>query len=396
MDASAHGRERIERWLAVRHNDLHEAMSRFLDLDAGQWETMLHAEHADLLGVLESKLDIEADLAAILAPRATAALRSLPSPPQRGSSPPDMSRAIAAADPAMRMALRHSPIILAVILSDLVFRAVVIANSIADSPGPAHVLARARNLAFDLGRAIDRAYDLDRYLVHVRDRDRYLSHAFARARNLAHALAHALARELAQALVEALSLASNFALDHELARNLLDHSHELARNLVLDFNRIFTDYRSFNHNLNRTREVADVVNRAYDLIRHLADTRDRELACHVELTQNLDLAHELVRRAAFAVGRALGIRNVEGLAAALLDGVLDDMLDDFTRADLTHIGLNDLDLTGVCWSVSDTGWPPEADVNALRRRSREIAPGSGIFVITDPADGNKARHRTPA
>jgi len=37
---------------------------------------------------------------------------------------------------------------------------------------------------------------------------------------------------------------------------------------------------------------------------------------------------------------------MEGLAAALLGGALDD----FTRADLTHIDLSERDLTGMRWS----------------------------------------------
>jgi hypothetical protein len=79
---------------------------------------------------------------------------------------------------------------------------------------------------------------------------------------------------------------------------------------------------------------------------------------------------------------------LEGLAAALLDGALDD----FTHADITHADLAGIDLTGVRWSASGTEWPPGTNVNALRARSREVAPG--IYVIERPGR-EKAHHHAP-
>jgi hypothetical protein len=90
------------------------------------------------------------------------------------------------------------------------------------------------------------------------------------------------------------------------------------------------------------------------------------------------------------VGDALGITQTEDLAAALLEGVLDD----FTRADLAHAHLAGRDLTGIRWSDWGTTWPPGTDTDALRAQSREVADGSGIYVIADPGRDDKARHHT--
>jgi hypothetical protein len=55
------------------------------------------------------------------------------------------------------------------------------------------------------------------------------------------------------------------------------------------------------------------------------------------------------------------------------------LLDDFTRADLSDIDFTGLDLTGLRWSYA-TRWPP-ALVDRIRRHSREINPGSGMFEV---------------
>lgn len=55
--APAYGQEPVEDWLAARHRDVCDSLSRFLDPDAGLRETtMLHAEHVGLLGALDSSL----------------------------------------------------------------------------------------------------------------------------------------------------------------------------------------------------------------------------------------------------------------------------------------------------------------------------------------------------
>ena len=341
--------ESVERWLVGRHRDLCDHLSQFLDPDIGLHEaTALHSGHTSMLSGLESHLDAEAGLAAILPPPTVVA-------PQ---APPDAVAAIAAADPATRMALHRHPIILAVILSDLTIRALMIAT------GPSGIRDRAFVLAV--------AHDLN--LV----RDLNLAPNLADDLNLAHDRAHALDLNLALDLDRALDRARAYALARALALNL---AHALAR--IRDLDRDL--------GLIRDRDLGRFCDRDLKRIRALALDLDRALdrdrAPHLALA--LDRALDVARLTALMVGRPLGIGPVEGLAAALLAGALDD----FTRADLAHTDLSGLDLTGMRWSDWGTTWPPGTDLDTLRAQSREI--GGGVYVITGSDGMDKARHLTP-
>ena len=117
----------------------------------------------------------------------------------------------------------------------------------------------------------------------------------------------------------------------------------------------------------------------------------RWLVLDRSLSRTLDLAIERARALDRLCGQGvtgrLGIAPAEGLAEAILDGVMDD----FTSADLTYASLADPSLTdarltdsyliGVRWSLSGTIWPPGTDVSALLARSQEVEPGSGVFVV---------------
>ncbi|MFJ3665858.1 hypothetical protein ACIPSE_05325 [Streptomyces sp. NPDC090106] len=85
------------------------------------------------------------------------------------------------------------------------------------------------------------------------------------------------------------------------------------------------------------------------------------------------LAADLAREAA----DRLGLPSADGLADAVLDGALDD----FTDADLTDVDPADFRLTGIHWTEDGTRWPPGTDLDALRRRSRETTPHSGVRVL---------------
>jgi hypothetical protein len=344
---TAHSPEPDGDWPAARHRDLLDGLSQHLDPDAGLRDIMLHADHAAFTGALGRHLDTQAGLAAILPPPPAAASRITP-------GQPGTVAAIAAADPAARMALRRTRVTLAVILSDLTVRALTIANN-----------AGARDLAVDLDLARNLAFTFDR------DFARVLEHAstfvitldLARDRDFAHLLD--LARDLARYVDRLLVLPLGLARDRVLA---------------------------LERDLDKTRTNARALALALDLaIDDLNDTRDRALGdWNRPLGLARDLARDVAHRTARMVGDALGLRLVEGLAAALLDGALDD----FTHADLAHTDLASSDLTGIRWSDRGTTWPPGTDTDELRTRSQEIAPG--IYEITRPGHDDKARHHTPA
>jgi hypothetical protein len=330
---AARGPEPSGQWSAARHRDLLDGLSRRIDPDAGLRDIMLHADHADLAGTLGGHLDTKAGLAAILPPPAAPSSRSTP-------IQPGAAAAIAAAEPEARIALRRDPVILAVILSDLTVRALTIA-------GEAETLDHANDHAHDLAGDIERARALNDDLGGGGVLDRHLT--FARERTLALA----------------------FDLSFNLADNRDIH-------LVRDLNRAL----DLALDLDRVRDLDRALDRVRDLDRALDRVRDLDRA--------LDRARDLARALALMVGDALGLRQVEGLAPALLAGALDD----FTHADLARADLAGRDLTGVRWSDRGTTWPPGTDTGELRARSREIAPGT--YEITRPGHGDKARHHTPA
>jgi hypothetical protein len=320
-------------WPAAAHRDLLDGLSTHLDADAGLREVMLHAHHAGLTGALGYLLDTQAGLAAILAPQSAE-----PSPDTRRQS--ELAAAITAADPAVRIALRQSPVTVAVILSDLHVRAQVIAG--ATDRAFASVLDLVRDRALDLVRDLDRA-------IHL-----------GLAREFARTLGLDLVRDDALDLVRYLDVAIHLGLD-------LTHARDLYR-------------ARFVRDLAAARKAVHA--RALDLAHDL----------DVAHARAIDHAHETARgrEAALIVGGALGLQQVEGLAAALLDGALDD----FTSADLARADLTGHDLTGIRWSDWGTIWPPGTDTSELRARSQEIAPG--IYQITRPGHDDKARHHTPA
>ena len=354
-----HGREPAGDWLVDDHRTVLDGLGQFTDLDAGLQEvTTLQAGHGRLVAALHGSLDTEAGLADILPPPATAP-PAAPQPPGTAAA-----AAIAAADPAVRIALRRNPVILAVILSNLTVRALTIAGEIPATNAFPLRLARTRDLAFDLARARDLAFELAFDLDVARDLARDLDRASAGARDLARALDLDVARDLDRA--SARDRARALARARDLAR---DRARDLARVLIL----VLARDRDLDLTRDLARDRAIALDLAYDL--------------DLDLAYGLDLARDLDHRTALLVGSALGTRQIEGLAAALLEGALND----FTRADLTNAGLAESDLPGVRWSEQDTKWPPGTNLDRLRALSRKVAPD--IYVITRrPDDSNKPLH----
>ena len=300
-------------WLVTSHLDLLNGLNRHLDPDAGLRDITLHADHAGFTSALGPYLDTPAGLAAILPPPPAAAPRS-------ASGLPGTVAAIAAADPAARMALRRSPVTMGVILSDLAVRALTIAEK-----------AHARDFARDLARDLARASAIDP--THARDIDRASARAIKLYRDLDRYPVSPIDPTLVLGIVLDLDGALVFVLDH---------------------------------------------------------ARAIDPAFYRDVVRDLDRAHALAHQTALIVGDALGLRQLEGLAAALLDGALDD----FTNADLAGADLTGRDLTGIRWSDWGTTWPPGTDTDGLRTQSQEIAPG--IYQIVRPGHDDKARHHAPA
>ena len=323
-------------WPAARHRSLLDGLTRYLDPAAGLRDIMLDAGHAGLTDALTGHLDTKVGLAAVLSPP--------PAAPRKSPGQAETAAAIASADPAARIALRHRPLINAVLISDLIVRALTIASKIGGLAGVRDLdlgLARDPAAARDLDLARDLARDLSRALGHAEELARELDPRLELKLYSAHRRALDIASHLTATLVDTLSLDDAHA-------DLLDHARGLTAGFILDLTK--------------------------------ADT----------LSSFHDQARDLARMTALRVGSALGLREVEGLAAALRAGALDD----FTHADLARADLTGRDLTGIRWSEQGTTWPPGTDTDKLRARSQEIAPG--IYEIMPPGHGGKGRHHAPA
>ncbi|MEV6171344.1 hypothetical protein AB0L99_24295 [Streptomyces sp. NPDC051954] len=335
--------EHADEWLHDEHDELRSGLSRFLDVDRGLSEVRTHVGgHGDVVRGLGGVLDVEGGLASILGTGGAAGTG-----PSTGTGESAIAAAVRAVPVERRLALRQHPAAAVCVGGGLLVRAVELAADLdgdrhrlvlADDNWLDHYRERVYQLAgefdrfrpFDTPQARDRTRDLVRHLMSTRARGRTRDFAGENvARALAADLADALARFLAEALDAGLGLTSVL----ELAR---------ARGLALDI---------------RNRLALDV-----------AVVRARALADDVALE----------------AGRRLDLPDTAGLADALLDGVLDD----FTRADLTDVDLDEADLAGIHWSERGTRWPLGTDIEDLRRRSQETAPNSGVHVLGQPPAGN--------
>lgn len=277
------------------------------------------------------------------------------------------------------MGVRRHPVVLAAILSGFVVRTIEIAAAISSGRGGNLDRALIRILAGDLGRDLGRAreYAQARHLkldgsltrnsalaftpgqVGGSCIDPALIRCFEAAVHLAHRLVHAIDGTLVRHLDLRLSLSRD---------DDLEPVGELVAGLESD--------------LGRAVALNEALCVARERIRNGYGAREQILDINRSIgrTLALALAHSraLDRVCAQGVAGRLGISPAQGLAQALLDGVMDD----FTNSDLTDASLPGTDLTGVRWSLSGTIWPPGTDVKALLARSEQVAPGGGVLVVT--------------
>lgn len=352
-----------------------------------------------------------------------------PSSSPAGSGSLTAAGALGAADAAVRIGVRRHPVVLAAILSDFVVRAIEIAVAINGGRGGDLDRELIRALAGDLDRDLGRAREyaqvrhlkLDANLTRnsafavrpgrarcpIRCSHRYLAvpggsqhdvatppadaaaavgspcaaassstwcnvvgrvvpggpcidlRYFGAAVHLAHRLVHAIDGTLARHL----DLRLSFSGDDDL-----ESAAELAAGLESELDRAV----ALREALGVVRERILNVNDAREQVLNIERSIGRTLALALVRSRALD------RVCAQGVAGRLGISQAEGLAEALLDGVIDD----FTSADLTYASVAGADLTGVRWSLSGTIWPPETDVKALLARSEEVKLGGGVLVVT--------------
>ncbi|MEU5282099.1 hypothetical protein AB0G87_37450 [Streptomyces asoensis] len=314
--------------LSQHHHAMTRTLDELLDIEAGLQEVLLHSHHDTATHDLGTVLDTEAGLAAILPP----ALPTPPGPPCTPTAHSDAEAFLRTLSPADRLALRSHRAVREAI------RAL------------ASALTLDRDLILDLtlDLARDLALTLNGDLLSARDRDQYLLRDLVLARNLIHDLDRVLTLgrhqdpALTQGLELARSRARGLALDSDIDR---DPNRARARNRARDLDRALTLALT----LHSGRDVDNGLN-------FIVAVRNSEVRRTIELTLNREVP-------------------------VLDEHSLHTLLDDFTTADLRNTDLAGLDLGGIHWSEHSTQWPAAADVEDLKTRSDEAAPGSGTWII---------------
>ncbi|MEV8248413.1 hypothetical protein AB0R01_32265 [Streptomyces rochei] len=323
--------------LGRHQHTLDDSLDGVLDIEAGLREILIHSRHDTAVDALGAVLNTEAGLADILPP--TPQLQASGTSgthrhPCAGDVLPELS-------PADRMALRNHPDVKA-------------ARCALDRDLPRTL---ALELALKLAHTFVRGLPRDRAFAFDRIRDRAL--ALVSALDSARALDSDLAR--ARVRVRALNRA------RALARDLV-RARDLARDLVRDLDSA--------RDLDSDHVINHACGRARDLVRILDLALDHDLALYRALARARDVLSEI---RANEVCRAIGLalhREPPVLDAASVS----TLLDDFTHDDLRDTDLRGIDFSGVHWSQR-TQWPPVVDIEALKARSDETPPGSGIWIV---------------
>ncbi|WP_419999833.1 hypothetical protein [Streptomyces boninensis] len=315
-------REAAGRLLAGHQSALAATLAERLDLEAGLREVLIHARYEALAEDLEELLDVESGLRDIV-PNAMPLL-----PPHLAHGP------AALVSPPERMTLRGDPAV----------------------AGEYRVLVYALNAAAALARGRDRALTLDRALAldHGLDRPVDRDHALGQDRDVA--------RRLNRDLVADIKLLDNLvgvcSLDLAVLQSDLARARACLDDLVRELGTITELVRRFSGDLvrDRIRDLALGLDRARARARVLAD----ECRRRVEDTTGITLAQ---------------------YPPLFGETAVEEFLNDFTEADLSAADLTGVDLIGVRWTEQGTRWPASVDVAALKARSEECPPGSGVYVV---------------
>ncbi|WP_183091595.1 hypothetical protein [Streptomyces radicis] len=317
-------------------------LATVLDVEAGLREALLPSRHEAAVDGLHTVLDIEAGLAAIVRPKERRAANPAPGD---GSSPDDT--AFSSLSPARRMRLRSRRDIFSA------YRALVRVQTCL------HELFLA-----SAGREKRRAIEAAAVIVELLavDGRAALADADRRLRQLGH-----------RAIADHLQVITRGRDAHDIPAGLPD-GLEPAAWLVLGIGRGLGRYRGFHEDaqveraLGRARSFGALGEEVVNAIAGYAPVAMAEVSQRVETLYVADLREAVTA----TTGAPLpGLRSGELLA----------LFDDFTDADLSGADLRRVNLARVRWSEAGTRWPPAFDVSALRARSAETAPGSGVWVV---------------
>ncbi|MEU6211794.1 hypothetical protein ABZ891_18015 [Streptomyces sp. NPDC047023] len=340
-----------------RHkHTLDVTLDGILDIEAGLREILIGSRHDAAVDALGTALDVEAGLASILPPTAqhqTSDATSTHHHPRAAG--------LLALSPAGRMALRDHPDVKED--QNALQRALCAVLEIEGVPS--NERSRVLALAFDLAQHLDG--DLDCALNGDLDGGPGLIGVLS---------------DLDGDLGFAASLIRILTRTHELVRSLV---HDLSPDLspAVDFVPIpgLQSAHLIDFALARSRAIALGLDLDLDLYFGRACDRARDLARILATSEAGTLIPEdFIEIRTNEVCRAIGLA-LDREAPVLDSASVLTLLNDFTHDDLRNTTLRALNLSGVRWSPYTTQWPPGVDIEALKARSDETPPGSGIWIV---------------
>lgn len=356
MTKSLHGRGSRDRWMAEQHQNFVAGLAERLDIEAGLREVLLDEQHTDFVEKVRGEIDIEAGLTAILPAELPTDLM-YPDPEDEDE---DAGSLQWASDALALMPLS----------TRLVLRAQYAAK-----------LGAAARFALTVGQndLLDEG--------HLREVREYLEPIFNRQNVDFDWIS---SRRFAQMYVQALLAPIQEQIHkHGKAPGGREAQDEAVDSYLAEVKRIFQQAEESDRSA-LFDGLVEVVEKSWPI----------EPSCTVETTgpnqwasvawkfllRILDHADEAVTMARYAgrdfetLSRSMVHGKVSIALAELMShlGYLEQMLNDFTRADLRDVDLAGVPLDGVRWSEVTTRWP-DRWIEQIERDSVPI--GDGVFEI---------------
>jgi hypothetical protein len=348
---------RADRWLAERHREMVDDLTRRLDLTTGLGEVTIPGRHERLVAELAASLDLDEGLAAILPPAQGDAAGA------RDVTFRQLTELLAAGDPGRRLLARPIVHSLARSLMEALTRAATMTALRELVQGRLRVIGDVPAEVEQLGGRIREPLDAglrnatQRTESAVTRLEAFLASGGLDAPDGLHEL-----HERIGALESALSAAVDAASDNTIS--VLRAMHHAARPGKADR----TGYREA-HLL--ASNVEDSLRRGLRLVGEVRE--------HVLRLRGTEDVARRVHEDATAVATLHGFRSVTGLEAADRGDVrrMLHSVDDFIGADLEGADLTGVALEGIRWSDA-TRWPGGWR-EAIRRSS--VPVGGGVYEI---------------